>query len=592
MAGSNYEVNIKLNVRDINRQLNNLERRISKLNAIAQGKKGDSKILLKNERDKAALLLKQERAQKNINRELAKTNKLKKESLTLTKKETSRKVRPTSKIPLGPSSPLNFDSQGRMMPGRAKVKGDGVLSGALISGAFPLLFGQGPLGAAAGFTGGMIGGKLGGQTGGFAGGLIATAALTQITTAVDKVKELGKALSVENFNLDPIIRAVGGVGTSTEKYLKLLEQVEGKQAAYNAAVDKMRSIVGDKGVKDIQEFTKRMQDLTNALSTFFTRLGAGFAGIFNRIDRALANSPLGKAASATNLKLDRLARAENNTDPLMVALRGKRDALIGSKTGAQATKVKNSAEFKDLENRIAGLQHFLDLQEKITEEENIQKLTTDSILKNVKEENLFLQQSMLMGSEQAQIEAKIRDLKEQRKLIGKTLSADDEKALRDQLKLNNALTKANELYTQIGATIENGIVDAIEGAIQGTKTLGEVATSVFNQISRTLLQFGVNSLLGSIPGIGSLFKADGGPVKKGGSYIVGERGPELFTPGSSGMITPNHALGGSTNVVVNVDASGSAVEGDEDRGRELGRLISVAVQSEIVQQKRPGGLLA
>ena len=82
MAGSNYEVNIKLNVRDINRQLNNLERRISKLNAIAQGKKGDSKILLKNERDKAALLLKQERAQKNINRELAKTNKLKKESLT------------------------------------------------------------------------------------------------------------------------------------------------------------------------------------------------------------------------------------------------------------------------------------------------------------------------------------------------------------------------------------------------------------------------------------------------------------------------------------------------------------------------------
>ena len=154
------------------------------------------------------------------------------------------------------------------------------------------------------------------------------------------------------------------------------------------------------------------------------------------------------------------------------------------------------------------------------------------------------------------------------------------------------LQKSKELYSQIGQTIENGIVNAIEGAIQGTKTLGEVANSVFTQISRTLLQFGVNSLLGSIPGIGSLFKAEGGSVKRGGSYIVGERGPELFTPGSSGMITPNNQLGGSTNVVVNVDASGSAVEGDEDRGRELGRLISVAVQSEIIQQKRPGGLLA
>ena len=45
-------------------------------------------------------------------------------------------------------------------------------------------------------------------------------------------------------------------------------------------------------------------------------------------------------------------------------------------------------------------------------------------------------------------------------------------------------------------------------------------------------------------------------------------------------------------MVVNVDASGSNVEGDEEQGRELGRLISAAVQSEIIQQKRPGGILA
>ncbi len=87
-------------------------------------------------------------------------------------------------------------------------------------------------------------------------------------------------------------------------------------------------------------------------------------------------------------------------------------------------------------------------------------------------------------------------------------------------------------------------------------------------------------------------RADGGPVKGGNSYLVGERGPEMFSPGVSGMITPNHALGGGTTVIVNVDASGSSVEGDEQQGRELGRLISVAVQSELVQQKRPGGLLA
>ena len=66
----------------------------------------------------------------------------------------------------------------------------------------------------------------------------------------------------------------------------------------------------------------------------------------------------------------------------------------------------------------------------------------------------------------------------------------------------------------------------------------------------------------------------------------------MFSPGVSGTITPNHALGGTTNIVVNVDASSSAVEGDEQGGRELGRLISAAIQSELIQQKRPGGILA
>ena len=56
---------------------------------------------------------------------------------------------------------------------------------------------------------------------------------------------------------------------------------------------------------------------------------------------------------------------------------------------------------------------------------------------------------------------------------------------------------------------------------------------------------------------------------------------------------PNDQLGGgSTSVVVNVDASGSAVEGEEEQGRELGNMLASVVQAEIVRQKRPGGLLA
>ena len=90
-------------------------------------------------------------------------------------------------------------------------------------------------------------------------------------------------------------------------------------------------------------------------------------------------------------------------------------------------------------------------------------------------------------------------------------------------------------------SIENGIVDAIQGAIDGTKTLGDVARSVFSQIQRSLIQFGVNSLLtGLFPG-SSFFRANGGPVSTGKSYMVGERGPEIFSPSQSGQVLNNSA---------------------------------------------------
>jgi hypothetical protein len=56
-------------------------------------------------------------------------------------------------------------------------------------------------------------------------------------------------------------------------------------------------------------------------------------------------------------------------------------------------------------------------------------------------------------------------------------------------------------------------------------------------------------------------RAVGGSVLGGTSYMVGERGPELFTPSGSGTITPNNRMGGNTfNITVNgaIDSEGTA----------------------------------
>ena len=47
----------------------------------------------------------------------------------------------------------------------------------------------------------------------------------------------------------------------------------------------------------------------------------------------------------------------------------------------------------------------------------------------------------------------------------------------------------------------------------------------------------------------------GGPVSKGRSFLVGERGPELFTPNQSGNITANNQLGGPVNINFNIQAN-------------------------------------
>jgi hypothetical protein len=67
-------------------------------------------------------------------------------------------------------------------------------------------------------------------------------------------------------------------------------------------------------------------------------------------------------------------------------------------------------------------------------------------------------------------------------------------------------------------------------------------------------------------------RALGGPVAGGSTYLVGERGPELFTPSSSGNITPNHAMGGGANITVNVNGGdpNSIVRALQQYVRQLG----------------------
>ena len=172
-----------------------------------------------------------------------------------------------------------------------------------------------------------------------------------------------------------------------------------------------------------------------------------------------------------------------------------------------------------------------------------------------------------------------------------------------------------EKFMEIGKSVEEGMVQGLTDAVMGTKSLSEAATGVLNNLKRQLIEVaaqravsGIGNFVGGLFGggkkgggggiggfLGGLFKRQaGGPVSRGQSYLVGERGPEVFTPSKSGRISPNSAMGGGTvnNITINVDAGGADTQGSSEQGgRELGELIASVVQSTIVQEQRSGGLL-
>ena len=497
-----------------------------------------------------------------------------KEALAATNKQNAAIGRETISINKNTDAQIknnNAQAQGNKLDKFNNRSNKAALTSGAISGAFPLLFGQGPLGGAFGFAGGFAGTKIGGQMGGFAGGLVATAVLQQLTTAIKGLNDLGKALDPKTLNIDAVSKSFGLLGTDTERYLKLIEQTEGKQAAYNAAVKETTKLIGQDGVEALQAFADSSQNLTNEMSKFFTRIGTQIAKLF---------------AKGADQETDKPIIGFERSNLLAQAKLEKEDKQIMDLVKQRENANRNVA--RQLEDQIVKLMKAKNIEDARKKAAELARMEYEQITKSLTDQITFLENAITLGSSEAQI------IKEKTKLIEAAKKAGvkfDEAEIERQVRLKHELQKTQELYASIASTIETGLVDAIEGAINGTKTLGDVARSVFTQIQKSLIQAGVSSFLDNLP-----FKipgrAEGGPVKGGRSFIVGERGPELFTPGASGMITPNHALGGSTNVVVNVDASGSNVEGDEQGGRELGLVLSAAIESELIKQKRPGGLLA
>ena len=369
---------------------------------------------------------------------------------------------------------------------------------------------------------------------------------------------------------------------------------KGGTAAANAlAASKQRTQVLNQETVTIGKIAALQEKINNA-----TRIGNQEAviTISHEKERARLQGNFAK-------QIEKLAQTENRGEEAKAELRKLQAQLDANDLDRDAKKLALK-----LQQNAAGYQTLTQLQQ----------------------ESFIAKETVAGKGEEARLQVEIantiRDVKDP------ALAAALAKQIRANAETKKELTLAESLkqiYTDLGMTIKDGVVGAIKGAIDGTKSLGEAAAGVLTNIANRLLDIAINmalfgslsgmgskggGLLGLIPGLdkrakGGVFAQNGiqafarGGIVNGptlfpfakGIGLMGEAGPEAIMPlrrGRDGNLGVMSSGGGTTNVVVNVDASGSSVEGNQSQAKALGNAISAAVQSELVKQKRPGGLLA
>ena len=163
--------------------------------------------------------------------------------------------------------------------------------------------------------------------------------------------------------------------------------------------------------------------------------------------------------------------------------------------------------------------------------------------------------------------------------------------------LNNAQTIAQTQAKQFATKFQTGLTQAFDNIIDGTKSVGEslkdlgktlIREAIRMVIFRTIIAPFTGAFGGFLDKIGLPGRAMGGSVSKGRPYMVGEQGAELFVPGQSGTIIPNHKLGGGVVINQNINFATGVQATVRNEVLQMLPLISQASIGAVSEARRRG----
>ena len=157
-----------------------------------------------------------------------------------------------------------------------------------------------------------------------------------------------------------------------------------------------------------------------------------------------------------------------------------------------------------------------------------------------------------------------------------------------------------EGLARTGSLLERSLGAAIRRGSLDFEDLRRVALAVIADIASAAVSSGLGSLFGGQGGsqggllgigtsilgafLGAPGRATGGPVTGGRAYMVGERGPEIFIPTSSGQINNNAAPAAAPQVQMTINISDNGQNSAPDQLRRSSRQIARALRSALAQK--------
>ena len=472
--------------------------------------------------------------------------------------------------PIGPRQKGGGGMRG-MMSGFSGTK----VGQAVLGGGFPLLFGGGP--------GTVAGGAIGGLMGGFAGGIGGSLIGGMADRAVAATAKLGQAFNKYSLDVTAITKSLGVAGTATAQYLKTLEAVKGPMAAANEAQERLKSIIGEKGVADLKEFGERSQSILNSTQKFFTRMTAGLANILNWADKILGVSKGLKEGEIRQF-------ARKGDDAVLKDLRAQMAAIKSPKSTGILGPIGMQA-IEDDKKRAEIWQKMLDRAKEVmtgTTAEDIKNNATMSLNKDI--ENL--EKTLSLGTREAGIQQEIASILKEKNILRNDENQETIDLIEKGVRRKTQLEEQVQLWGQIKDIIAGGLTNAITGLIEGTKTLGESLGAIAKQIANLILQKAILSAIdktftfgsgGVAPGgtslptdVGSLSTKDafsgaayfssGGMVTRPTVGVIGEAGEDEYIIPASKMAASMQRYSAGARGEAVIPGTGSSYAGGGGAG--------------------------